>query len=79
MQVKYIIFNSWRDLESRSESKDFIYFETHSGKIIALDYESMRKLFVTNSKNKFLEVTALIISELGKALEKGLTAGAIEL
>ena len=79
MQINYRIFNSWLDLESRSDAGDFIYYQTSTGKKIALDYHEMCKLNSLYSKKKFLEVTALIISELGKALEADKLSGAITL
>lgn len=77
MQINYRIFNSWRELDGRSESKELICYETSRNKIIALDVHDMRKLFITKSKINILEALAELLSELEQALNTGITAGAV--
>ena len=79
MQINYRIFNHWRELDNLPESKHFMCYQTSTGKIIALDYEGMRRLFLLNNKSDIVKANALIISELGQALEANKLSGAITL
>lgn len=78
MQINYTIFDAWQELDGRSESKDFICYETSRNKIIALDVHDIRKLFVTKSKINIFEAVAELLAGLENALNTGITAGAVE-
>ena len=77
MEINYRIFTSWAEVGNASDSQELICRETHSGKITALNYPDLRKLFVLNTKLNILKANAEILSGLEQALDTGTTAGAI--
>lgn len=79
MQINYMIFDTWENISNLSDRKEFIYYETLSGKIIAFNCSDLRRLFVTNTKLNILEAIAEILSEIEQALNTGITAGSITL
>ena len=78
MQVSYKIFSKWQDLDNLPESKHFMCYQTSTGKIIAFDYEDMRRLFLLNSKADIINANVKILNELEDALSTGKFFGVIE-
>ncbi len=79
MNVTYRIFDAWKELDGRSESKDFMCYQTFTGKIIALNYSDMRRLFLRKSKRQILEANAILLSGLEQALNTNSYSGSINI
>ena len=79
MQIKYRIFNDWAEIGDTPDSRDFIYRQSYSGKIIALELAALRRLFVSNTKLTLLKLNAILLAELERVLKNGQTAGSITL
>ena len=78
LEVRYSIYNSWKALDDVADSDRFMCYKISTGQVVALDYEDMRRLFVTNNKAQILEANANLISGLNKALEAESYTGSIE-
>ncbi len=79
MPVSYRVFKHWREVERMPDRKDFIFYETSNGSIIALSYSGMLSLFMQNSKHDIVKKNAMLICGLDNALSCGKTQGQIDI
>ena len=71
MNVTYKIFDAWHELDNEAEICKFMAYQIRSGKIIALNYSDMRRLFLMNSKKDIINSNVKLLSGLEDALSTG--------
>lgn len=78
MKVKFKIYKCWSMLDSAEDSADYMCYKISTGQVIALLYEDMRRLFVTNTKHGILEANLKLIEGLQGALDADVFEGSID-
>ena len=78
MNVTYKIFDAWHELDNESEICKFMAYQIRSGKIIALNYSDMRRLFLMNSKEDIINSNVKLLSVLEDVLSTGKKFGVID-
>ena len=78
MNVTYKIFDAWHELDNEAEICNFMAYQIRSGKIIALNYSDMRRLFLMNSKEDIINSNVKLLNELEDALSTGKIFGVID-
>lgn len=78
MDVKFRIYKSFGALDAVEDSADYMCYKIATGQIIALSYEDMRRMFITNTKHGILEANVKLISGLEGALDADCYEGTIQ-
>lgn len=78
LNVKFRIYKSWSMLDAVPDSADYMCYKIATGQVIALLYEDMRRLFVTNTKGRIVEANVKLIEGLEGALEADCYEGTIQ-